>query len=69
LLWVIPKEFIHAPKCGELTKKLKKSNQSKHQDLRENSKREKPQRGFHYTSREITMVIAPISHARISGFN
>ena len=24
--WVIPKEFIHAPKCGELMKKLEKSN-------------------------------------------
>ena len=33
MLWVIPRKFIHAPKCEKLIKNLEKSNQRKHQDL------------------------------------
>ena len=42
--WIISRELIHAPKYGELMKNLEKSNENKHQDLRENPKREKPWR-------------------------
>jgi len=34
---------------------------------KKNTERDR-ERGFHYNSEQITMVITPISHARISGF-
>jgi len=67
---VIPREFIHAPKCEGLIKKLKKSNQSRHQDLHENPKEKNHREGereFHYNSEEITKMIALISYARFLG--
>ena len=72
--WVTPTEFIHAPKCGELMKKLEKSSQSKHRYLCGKPEERKPRREeislwFHYNSREITMFIAPISRIRVSGLN
>ena len=62
--WVIPGEFVHAPKLMRLLTNMR-SNQRKHKDLRENPKGKthgEGERGFHYNSRKITMVIA-LSHA------
>jgi len=68
----MPTEFIHAPKCGRLIKKLERSNQNKHHDYVETQRgknHEEKERDFHNNLEKITVMIAPISHARVSRFS